>query len=261
MRKKTKKVPPLKKALQAFAETAAPALDGLSREKAAPRTADSEAALQSLRSSANALNQAIDERLDALRKRLEHHQPDSCSNTKVRRIIAPFGDEACVLLANLLGDAEPLPVRRMAAHCIALLGVSGSGAVPALIQAFKASDRCLKSCAATALQHIGSDARAALPSLAESLMDDDFSWNHRAINALVAIAPHDKLTITALAGNLRSKHALTRILALHALDRIGPIAISICPTLLDELERFGKTEENLPEDAIAILQRLRAGSP
>ena len=256
--RKAKKSSPLAKALQVFSETAVPAIDKLSGNEAASRTADSAAALDVLRASIAPLHEALNRRLDELRKRLEACDLSSVSNSKVRRQIAPFGDEACILLANLLSETETLPIRQIAARGLSLLGTRGSDAISALTVALNSDDELLRTVAALALKQMGPKAMDAIPALTEALKIEGLYWNQGVVEALLAIAPRDPRTVSALAGSLRSKNRNNRILALWALGHIGPRAISICPALRYELERFAKGEENLSEEAMAILRKLRA---
>jgi HEAT repeat protein len=111
----------------------------------------------------------------------------------------------------LVGD-EP-DARWWAARALAEVG--GPGAVEALVQSLEDDDPDVRACAALALGRIG--AAAAAPALAGRLADG---------SAFVASVTADALSmigdgaVDALAAQLASESAHTRLLAVRALSRI-----------------------------------------
>lgn len=246
----------LTQALQTWSEAVAPALDDFTRNEANLRPTDCAAIVQRLRKSAADLKAVLTRQVDLLRDVIADDWPSSLEDSDLVKRLLPFGHEAVILLANLLDEGEEVEIRRIAAFYLGLVGPAASDVIPELISAFRARDVLLRRQAAVALGKMGSKALMALPALIEALTEAHPS--HHLIDALMAIAPHDERTVCALVDMLQNCNPTSRLAALRALDRIGAPAISVSPTLVDELDRFPRLPNTVDSElANEIIARLR----
>ncbi len=87
----------------------------------------------------------------------------------------------------------------------------------------------VRSKAAQELAEMGENAKAALPTLMETLADKNSAVRVKVIEALQAIGPH---AVAVLGEALRDKNLDVRLGAINALSRIGPDARSAFPDLV-----------------------------
>src|SRR5262249_36308356 len=103
-----------------------------------------------------------------------------------------------------LKSADPAR-RRQAAGALGALGPGGKAAIPSLAAALRDDDEGVCLAAALALGTMGSDARAAVPALAERVKDQKQTVRHAALVALSAIGPGAKAAVPAARDALQDK--------------------------------------------------------
>src|SRR5262245_1561908 len=101
-----------------------------------------------------------------------------------------------------------------------------------LIEALKHRDAQLSRVAGLSLTPIGTEARAAFPTLVEALEKDDADVRAGAAAALCWIVPKAKTAVPLLLQALRDRDSRVRHLAVEALGEIGPDARPAVPAII-----------------------------
>lgn len=121
-------------------------------------------------------------------------------------------------------------MRFAAADALRCVGEKAAPAVPALIVALKDQHEEVRLAAIEALGNIGPSAQPAIPMLAEQLKDTNASY--RVAYALGNIGA---AALPVLKTVLADKKSPARLDAIHVVDRIGPQAEAVIPTLVEML--------------------------
>jgi HEAT repeat protein len=126
-------------------------------------------------------------------------------------------NEVIPALIAALKDPEP----RVTMAAVYVLGELGLRAAPYLIRSLKDADTTVRWRAASALGKIGTKVKEVIPALITALMDLEPEVRSRAADALAEIGAE---AAPALAVFLKEADAIERMVALHALEKIGPLA-------------------------------------
>jgi len=181
----------------------------------------------------------------SLENELDQHTARNADGEKLRiaaiQAIGAFGADAVSAVPDLLAalkDDDP-EVRWFAARAIGAVGPRAREAVPALIVLLQSSTRLtrtrdssladvmphppatLQAIAAKALGKIGSEARAAVPSLVKAMDDREIMVRIAAAEALGEIGPKDPAVLPALARAMTGK--VDENLAEQAASALGAI--------------------------------------
>lgn len=156
-------------------------------------------------------------------------------------------------LVEALHDPEG-KVRVHAAEALARLDPAGGTDWQTVLRAgLKERAGSVRRAAAEALGNLGTDARAAVPALAEALTDPDLRVRWAVADALGQLGPPARAAVPALVEALSDPELPIRIAALDALGWIGADARSAVPLLLARLE---DADSNLRWAAAAALVRI-----
>ncbi len=109
--------------------------------------------------------------------------------------------------------------------------------------------------AAKALQHMGPEAKAAIPVLIEVLQDKDKLVRANAARALGKIGPEAEPAIPALMQAIKDKVMIVRMGAASGLGGIGPKARETIPLLADALESPHE-DHNVKREAAEALGKM-----
>jgi HEAT repeat protein len=168
--------------------------------------------------------------------------PKRTIGDKAAKALQQRGKEAVPALVKALAETGPVGERAMA-----VLGRIGSPAVPGLSKALTGKSADARQLAATALKHIGPDAKDAVPALLVALKEGKAKHGPerlQMIDALGAIGPAAKDAVPQLIDVLKERDEFNSI-PLHAavaLGQIGPAAKEAVPVLMQALDsKEGKT--------------------
>ncbi len=142
----------------------------------------------------------------------------------VGEVIAALASKGKAALPGVLRGLANEKLRPYAVRVAALLGPDAEPAVPALMQAWKATgdDSALRTEIQFALAAIGPGAAAAVPALTTSLAADQPQVRNSACYALGRIGPAAKSAVPALRTMLESQEQFQRLESVWALLQIMP---------------------------------------
>jgi len=157
-----------------------------------------------------------------------------------------------------------LPVRRYryatdrqqeAEYAFEMLGTNAAAAVPELIRIYGQNiSASSQMCAAMALGHIGSEARAALPALLRNFNHTNDDTRFYAVTAVMSIGGEPGVVIPALTAALKDAKVGVRWNALNGLGRFGGRARSAVPEILKMLDDPGMvgTDSIIPQVTVTL---------
>lgn len=139
-------------------------------------------------------------------------------------------------LQRALSDGNPA-VRARAASLLGKLGAKAKSTMPSLVNTVKDNDPNVSLSGAMAIVKIDpSDSSTAVPVLAGALTNHDFSVRREAAEGLGKIGPQAKGAVAALVAALKDSNNIIRRVAAESLGRIGQEAGDAAAPLMEALE-------------------------
>lgn len=177
---------------------------------------------------------------------------------------APQDPRVLTALISALDDKSE-NLRQDVLQDLGSMGSNAKAAVPAIAERLQDPVKDVRTMAAVALGQIGPDATAAVPSLIEAMHEEHL--RRTVIRTLGSIGPGAEQTVPALIEALGDDDPATRGIAADALGQMGSAARAAVPSLMDAVgdkDRYvsGRTRSALRQiDPAAAIRVLFRGRP